>query len=238
MSNTHYFVTGTDTGVGKTVVSMLLMRTLYGAGKRPFYYKPVQTGCRTAQSADSDALFVYEHCPQLKGQDPGQSVGVMYAAPKAPLFAARDEGREVDVEGGYDMVRAVCSQHECVVFEGAGGVFVPVTRTLLMADLMHTVSESMPVGDALKTLVVARAGLGTINHTLLTLEALNQRKVPVDGVVMVQADGTITAPALLAENIEAIELFSGVRVWGVLPLLENMSAFSPEADELFRRIAG
>ena len=90
----RYFVLGTDTGVGKTVLSLLLMRFCYQRGDRPFYIKPLQTGCRSPYDTDSDARFVYEHVEALKGKDPAESVIYCFKNPKAPYFAARDEGKE------------------------------------------------------------------------------------------------------------------------------------------------
>ncbi|MFV0347013.1 MAG: dethiobiotin synthase [Halodesulfovibrio sp.] len=211
----HFFVTGTDTGVGKTVVSLLLMRALFASGKRPFYYKPVQTGCRTVHDADSDALFVHHHCPGLAGCDPAHSVGLLYPAPKAPLFAARDAGSTVDTPLLFSTLQALAAARECIVFEGAGGALVPVTPTVTMADLI-------PVAGA-RAIVAARAGLGTINHTLLTLEALARRNVDVAGVVMVQTRQAETPWAMVEENIEAVEQQSGIPVLCTVPVLEDFA---------------
>ncbi|UZP66727.1 dethiobiotin synthase [Desulfovibrio mangrovi] len=227
MNRNHFFVTGTDTGVGKTVVSLLLMRALFASGHTPFYFKPVQTGCRTVHDADSDALFVYGHCAQLADCDPARSVGLLYQAPKAPLFAARDAGTTVDTEALCAMLHDISNAHEHVVFEGAGGALVPITEHMFMTDLMAAT-------DA-RTIVAARAGLGTINHTLLTLESLSRRNLDVAGVVMVQSPQAVTPEAMVVENIEAVERISGVPVLCVVPPLTDFMHDGEEAVQALGR---
>src|SRR4030042_3873426 len=92
----NIFVAGTDTGVGKTVLSLLLMQFFSARGDRPFYLKPLQTGCKDPLDRDSDAAFVYRHVASLKGKDPAESAIYCFRNPKAPYFAARDEGRVID----------------------------------------------------------------------------------------------------------------------------------------------
>ncbi len=237
------FVTGTDTGVGKTVVSMLLMRELAALGYAPHYCKPIQTGCHTLMDADSDALFVYWHCPWLApagagiggtgdglaGESAetvlGRSVGLRFAAPKAPLFAARDAGTTVDVRALLNHMAKVCKTHDAVVFEGAGGVLVPVTGACCMADLMRSGPGGVEgVEDApIRAVVVGRAGLGTINHTLLTLEALRTREIPVAGVVLVQHPAVVASGVMVRENVAAVEQEGGVSVCGVVPPLVDFA---------------
>ena len=157
-----FFVIGTDTGVGKSVVSLLLMRHFYDQGLRPFYLKPFQTGCVNPYDADSDARFVYSHVDALRGGDPAESVVYCFPEPKAPFFAARSAQQYIDISLPQAVFSEKRLEYAPVVLEAAGGLMVPITETDLMIDIVAA-TDARPV-------LVARAGLGTINHTLLSLK--------------------------------------------------------------------
>jgi malonyl-CoA O-methyltransferase len=155
------FVTGTDTGVGKTVAAACLARA-WQAG----YWKPVQTGAATA---DDDTAAVVA----LAGLAADHVYAPAYAlqAPLSPHAAAELEGVTITM----DAIRLPQTAHPLVV-EGAGGLFVPLNGRDFMIDLMAKL--------ALPVLLVARSTLGTINHTLLSLAALRMRGLPIAGVVL------------------------------------------------------
>ncbi len=95
--NNPLFVTGTDTGVGKTVLSLLMMQYFFANGFAPFYLKPLQTGCCGPYDSDSDARFIYENVEALRSADPAASVVYCFRTAKAPLISARDEGKTIDI---------------------------------------------------------------------------------------------------------------------------------------------
>ncbi len=208
------FITGTDTGVGKTVLSLLVMRHLYRVGENPFYIKLIQTGCRDPYDTDSDARIIYEKLPELKGKDPAASVPYCFKNPKAPWFAARDEGRKIDLKVIVDAVERRASGHSVLVLEGAGGLFVPVDQSTLMIDLISMLGA--------RPILAARAGLGTINHTLLCVESLKIRGIDPIGIVLIDAEAQ-TPAEMIRENIEAVERFSGIEVAGVIGKIEDLS---------------
>jgi dethiobiotin synthetase/malonyl-CoA O-methyltransferase len=185
------FVTGTDTGVGKTIVSAWLVRSWQAD-----YWKPVQSG--TADGCDADV--VREVAPDARIHPSA----ILLTAPLSPHQAAGVEGSRIDL----DDFRLPATEGRPLVVEGAGGVLVPLNDRHLMVDLMAHLGLSV--------LVVARSGLGTVNHCLLTLEALRRRRLTIAGVVM---DG----PANDA-NRRDIEHFSGVSVVGQLPPLSGPAA--------------
>lgn len=200
------YVVGTDTGVGKTVISLLLMQFFEARGHRPFYLKPLQTGCKDAYDRDSDAAFVYRHVTSLKNQDPANSVIYCFRNPKAPFFAARDEGRDIDLRRIDEVMAEKRVLYNPLILEAAGGLLVPVTEATLMVDTIKT--------SGARVLLAARAGLGTINHTLLSVAALRARNLEPSGIVFLAADAT---PAdMIAENREAVQKYSGIAVAGVI----------------------
>jgi dethiobiotin synthetase len=222
------FVLGTDTGVGKTVLSLLLMRFFYAEGCTPFYLKPLQTGCRDPYDTDSDAQFIYRHVEPLQEKDPADSVIFCYNHPKAPWFAARDEGKVVEPDRIERIVRDKQSRYTPLIIEGAGGLFVPMTKRFMTPDLMQ-LSGARP-------LVAARAGLGTINHTLLTLEVLEHRGLVPLGVVFLDAGKIPTPTEMIDENIEAVEHFSGINVAGVIPRINDFSRPPEAVHRIFRNL--
>ncbi len=221
-------MTGTDTGVGKTIFSLLLMQYLFAGGFSPFYLKPAQTGCIDPYDEDSDAGFIYRHVPQLREKDPAASVVYCFKNPKAPWFAARDEDAAIDIDVISRAVGQKITGHSHLIIEGAGGLMVPVNDSLMMVDLIE-IFNAVP-------LIVARAGLGTINHTLLTLDLLQKRGIRVGGVVfMDQADPPVSE-AMLRENMEAVERFSGIAVCGVIGRINDFDNPDKSCYNSFERI--
>jgi dethiobiotin synthetase len=224
------FITGTDTGVGKSVVSLLLMQFLFAKGYQPFYLKLFQTGCDNPDDAHSDAKFIYDHTSALKNQEPGQSVIFCYPEPRAPYYAAEKAQGTIDLA----LVRKHVAEKKRVfsplVIEGAGGLLVPVTGDKMVVDVIMELK--------CRPLLVARAGLGTINHTLLTLEAFRQRQIEPMGVVFVNAGPSIAERDLVDENIEAIKRFGGIRSAGVVERLIDFHRPPDSVYEVFDRILG
>jgi malonyl-CoA O-methyltransferase len=190
---TGVFVTGTDTGIGKTLVSAILARA-WNAD----YWKPVQTGV-SEEPGDTETVA------QLAGLPPERLHLPAYVlqAPLSPWAAATLEDAVVDATS----IVPPATQAPLIV-EGAGGLYVPIDDTHMMIDLIARLG--MPV------VLAARSGLGTINHTLLSLEALKRRGVPVLGVIM--------SGPLSAGNKEAIERFGNVRVLAEIPPLSKVDA--------------
>jgi dethiobiotin synthetase len=232
LNNQNFFVAGTDTGVGKTVLSLLIMQFFYNNGFSPFYLKPFQTGCVNPYDEDSDARFIYSNIGRLKGEDPGESVIYCFNNPKAPYFAARDAGRlnDIDVGSINEILEQKAGVFNPVILEGAGGVFVPIDEKNLMIDLIE-LTASRPI-------IAARAGLGTINHTLLTINALRQRGIEPIGIVFIDPDEKPAHPDMIRENMEAIRLFSGIEVAGVIGRIEDFSRPQERYYEIIGKIFG
>jgi len=224
----NIFVIGTDTGVGKTVLSLLLMQFFYSRGHFPFYLKPIQTGCKDPRNLNSDAAFIYRHVWPLKGKDPAASVIYCFNAPKAPYFAARDEGKEIDIRIIRKVVDEKSSLYSPVILEAAGGLLVPVSERILMVDTIR-ITGARPI-------IAARPGLGTINHTLLTIEALRRRRIRPVGIVFV--DSAEEDTDMIQENMEAIERLSGIKVAGLIGKIKDFSNPDQGCYQPFERIFG
>ena len=174
------FVTGTDTGVGKTMVACALVRGLRARAVDVGVMKPIETG--VGAEGPLDALALLE---AAESGDPLDDVCPQrFALPAAPSVAAAAERRSVDVAAIRAAFRRIEARHDCVVAEGAGGLLVPAAEGVCMADLACELG--LPV------VVVARAALGTINHTLLTLEVAAARGLAVAGVVVSHASGVLS----------------------------------------------
>lgn len=176
MNGRGYFVTGTDTGVGKTHVTATLAiraRALH-PGQRVFAFKPIETGCAGAYGEDQEVLAV------AAGDWQQQQLRGMYRLrqPAAPLVAAEAEASAIDVPSIVETFRAGSEGTTVALVEGAGGWRVPITPTVDIGGL--AVALGLPV------IVVARATLGTINHSLLTIEAVEREGCSVAALVLSQ----------------------------------------------------
>jgi dethiobiotin synthase len=192
------FVTGTDTSVGKTAVAAALMLRYRELGTLK-YWKPIQTGI---EEDDDTATVQSLGCLKSEVFTPG----IRLHRPLAPYLAAELNGTRITIP---DLKACVAEEPEATrwVVEGAGGALVPINDLEFMTDLM--VQLGMPV------LVVARTSLGTINHTLMTLEALRNRGLNVAGVVMVGE----SSPG----NRDAIQRYGQVEVVGEMPLFPKLT---------------
>ncbi len=185
-----FIVTGSDTDVGKTLVSAVLMKALHGT-----YWKPIQSGA----ISDSDRVMVQ----RLTGLGDQYFMEDVYRLqqPLSPHQAARIDGVTIDPKSIILPAVDTIANRPLIV-EGAGGFMVPITDTYLMADLFRDLG--------LPLLVVCRNRLGVINHMLLTLEALRNRSLPVMGFISSGGTG-------VADNLTTIERLSGVPLLGTLP---------------------
>ncbi len=209
------FVTGTDTGVGKTEVAAALVAGWRARGLDVGAMKPAQSGVEDGLPTDADRLR-----EAAGATDPaGLVCPYSLLAPLAPAVAARLEGVEVSFAHVMACAAELARRHAALVVEGAGGLLVPLTGSHTYADLAVTLE--MPV------LVVARAGLGTVNHTALTCEALRSRGLAIAGVVLNR-----TSPRLdpsEPHNGAEIERLTGARVLGSLPYEPDAAAPRPAA---------
>jgi dethiobiotin synthetase len=170
------FITGTDTGVGKTYVGVGLAAALREKGIDVGVMKPAETGCmlRKGVLAPRDTLKLIKAGGV---DDPLDLVNpYRFREPLAPAIAAEREGKRIEIRRIAAAFRTLARKHTCMLVEGAGGIMVPLTTSYQYLDLARALN--LPV------LVVARPGLGTINHILLTVTALRSRGLRIAGIVI------------------------------------------------------
>ncbi len=191
------FVTGTDTNVGKTALCAGLV-CRYRRVMPVRYWKPVQTG--SPEDDDTAVVRKLASCTDAETHD----CGVRLPRPLSPHLSARLAGERIEIAG----IRKMAAVGSGWIVEGAGGALVPLNDSELMVDLIRDLG--------LAAVVAARSSLGTINHTLLTVEALRARSIPIAGVVMIGEPN--------AENREAIEAHGQVEVVGEMPYFQVLSS--------------
>ncbi|MGA9755377.1 MAG: dethiobiotin synthase [Desulfobaccales bacterium] len=216
------FITGTNTDVGKTWVAAGLTAALRQQGVKAVYFKPMQSGCPLAggRLIPTDARFAR----RLTGLDEPLEVltPIALGLPLAPGVAAAQAGVEVDLGRIAAGIEDLAGRYEILVVEGAGGLYVPLIGThFLVLDLIRWLG--LPLA------VVAKSGLGTINHTVLTVKAALAAGIRVAGVILNRYP---EHPGLAeATNPGVIEALTGVPILGRLPEVADIT--SAEGREVF-----
>lgn len=224
-SSRGVFITATDTGVGKTVVTAALAVALRTHGYTVGVMKPIETGVRSSSDVESDAARLRT----AAGSSDALTEIRPYAfrLPLAPMDAARFEKHTISLPTIVKAFGRLRSRHEVLLIEGIGGVHVPCTSTLDVLDLIDQMK--FPV------IVVGRVGLGGINHALLTLEALRRRNVSVLALVLNQTlpARTVTARVQEGSTVHLLRQRAGVPVIGPLSYCSSLkSNFHIEISKL------
>jgi len=195
------FVAGTDTDVGKTFISALLIQALKQNSINPYYYKPVASG----GSADIDAVQHLGELDNLKSSCP-----IIFETPCSPHLASEIEKCIIDKDRMKEDCQQVLKSNDYTLIEGAGGVIVPIHRDGF--DLYELMKEvDLPV------VLVTRTGVGTINHTLLTLEFLKLKNIKVSGIIFNGYQGG----RFEDDNIHFIEKRTSLPILGVVPKVQD-----------------
>lgn len=204
-SSTGLFITGTDTGVGKTLVSCAFIYLLRSRGVDAAGFKPVASGSSGGLWEDAENLRAASgNVEPLDAICP-----LRFHAPLAPTLAARHEQRAVELNAARRALAALRVRRSAVIVEGVGGLLVPLDERTLVLDF--AAEAGFPV------VIVCRAALGTMNHTLLTLRELERSNVAVAGMVM----NTTRAEdaAVVAETRGEMERIAGRKMLAVLPFI-------------------
>jgi len=206
------FITGTDTGIGKTILSALLLAEIRRRGIHAAPIKPVQTGC-DGNVPDLDYALAMA---SMEVDDETYAAMAPYTFEPAcsPHLAAEMAGVEIDIAEMVIAARTLAMEYEFIVAEGAGGVMVPLSRHEMTLDLMQALKY--PV------VITAKPGLGTINHTLLTIRTLRSDGLDIAGVVFVCSEPGETG-FIEEDNAITIEQVGKVPVLGTIPYCARLA---------------
>lgn len=225
--NHGIFITGTDTGVGKTLLAAALALHLKKRGFSVGVMKPIETGTSAGKDSRSDAARLQSI---IEIQEPlGAICPYSFELPVAPLTAAQLSGQPINLDTIKKIYTLLSNQYECMVVEGVGGVHVPITRNANVMDLVKQLR--LPV------VIVGRSGLGGINHALLTIDALQRKKIPMIALVLNRTEPVRSALARAQERstIEILRKQAGIPVLGPLPYESGMPGrFRPTVTHLSR----
>lgn len=211
-----FFIVGTDTGVGKTVLAGWVLTLMRGRGIDAVPMKPVQTGCeiRRGRITAPDLEF----CLRAAKLDPDREerslmCPYVYKPACSPHLAAGLEGRPIRIPRMMQAFRKLAERHDSVIVEGAGGILVPLNRRSTLLDLIKIMK--LPV------LIAARPGLGTLNHTFLTVNELRRAECAIAGIVLVES-GPPGKDAIEKDNRKTLRR-SGIPVLGRLKYRARLS---------------
>lgn len=218
----NIFITGTDTDIGKTFITAGLAATMQSLGYSTCVYKPVQTGAIEKQGfmQAPDLAFVSNIDPYLKTYS-----SYLFKEPTSPFIAAELENVEIDkvvIQKDYKMIS---KEHDCTIVEGAGGLMVPIAPNFMILDMVKMLKIPM--------VIVIRPDLGTVNHTLLTINQAVSNGINVRGVIINNFPEN-TNDISIKSAPRLIEEFSDVKVLGIIKHFNNVQKI--DANDLITNI--
>ncbi len=228
MTHQSIFITGTDTGVGKTTITAALLLALQHQGHSVGVLKPIETGvdneCR--DHADTERLR------RLLSLPPSFDSVCLYAFPQplAPLAAARKTGTTIDLFKISSHIYELTQQYSFLLIEGAGGIFTPLTPQLTICDLVTLLN--------VPCLIVGSTNLGGVNHCLLTIKAVQQAGIQTCSIVLNQPKSQNTTAATRHQQESTVEL---IREWSSVPVfgpIEFTQMIETNWQEGVKRLAG
>lgn len=213
MKSNGLFITGTDTNVGKTFVGCGLVKALVKKGWDIGVMKPISTGEKNF-SADAEKLM-----KAARTIDNKEIINpYCFPIPAAPLVSARCAKTTISISKILSIYHILKKSHDFLLIEGAGGLLVPITKKLTMADLAKKMN--------LPLLIIARGSLGTINHTLLTISYAQTQRIPIFGIIINHIEPVRTIAQKTAAEI--IQQFTTVPVLGEIAYSKNKVCRIPE----------
>jgi len=214
-----FFITGTDTGVGKTIITAALIKAAHLLGFMACGMKPIETGCKREEFKVKDMLIPSDGTFLREIAGTGESIDLItpirFENPLAPLPASEIENMPVDLDKIKTAYKELSNKYDVIIVEGIGGLLVPIKRGHFVIDLAK--DFGLPI------IVVSKPGLGTINHTMLTVNYAIKEGLDVAGIII---NHTRPPERTLAENTnpEIIRRLSPVPIIGIFPYLKDLES--------------
>ncbi len=220
-----YFITGTDTGVGKTTITTAIAAVLRKRGIDVGVMKPVATGVPTKIGFRSEDVMLL-HNAAMTNDDEKIINPIFLPLPASPYDAAKILNTEIDVTTVFEAYKHLVMSHQTVLVEGIGGIMTPITRNFFVADMIKCMG--------LEAIVITRSTLGTINHTMMTIEICKKYQIPVKGLIINYVDeknGPVekNAPSTLHE-------LSDLPILGIIPFVKDYQKLEVMADAVERNM--
>lgn len=217
-----YFITGTDTGVGKTIVTAAILRSFIKKGFKVGAMKVIETGCLNKDGIllPSDGMFLRDMAEMSETLD--LITPIKLENPLSPLVASRLEETEIELDKIFKAFEILKKKYDYIIVEGVGGLMVPLIEQEKKKSKNYYFVRDLIKDLGLPVIIVTKPSLGTINHCLLTLEALKVKKIPVKGFII-----NFSTPAKndIAEktNPEILKELMDIPLLGVMPYLEDLN---------------
>tara|TARA_Y100000310_G_scaffold281057_1_gene301237 strand:+ start:489 stop:1163 length:675 start_codon:yes stop_codon:yes gene_type:complete len=211
------FITGTDTDVGKTVITGVLTKLFLNQGKKVAVYKPVGSGNKRKEAPTSPDLKVVQELSGIETEHLYSDYDFELFA--SPHLASEKENIQIDIEKIKKRVEELKNKYDIILIEGAGGVIVPITRTYTVLDLIKELQTEV--------IIVARAGLGTINHSSLTAEVLKQHHIKIKGCILNFYKGGL----IEEDNEKIIQELNNIKIIGKVPENNNLNELANTIEE-------
>jgi dethiobiotin synthetase len=208
------FITGTDTGVGKTMITALLGKAFKDKGLNIGVLKPIATGCVKIgdELVSEDAVFLKEYIGLKSSLE--EICPIKYELPVSPLAAQMETQKEFNSRSIFEHLKKMEQKYEFIFVEGIGGLMVPLKHKYYVLDLIKEIRY--PV------IIVAKPNLGTLNHTLLTILQLKAKEIDIIGMIINHSQ-ECSDDVSVKTNIKILEQETGVKVLGVVPYMKNIN---------------
>ncbi len=214
-----YFITGTDTGVGKTTITAAIAALLRKHNVDVGVMKPIATGFPQKTGFKSRDVALLHDAAQV-ADDEKTINPVFLPLPTSPYDASKVLNKKIDMDVVFERYEYLVKSHSMVLVEGIGGIMVPITRNFFVADMIKQMN--------LETIVVTRSTLGTLNHTVMTIEMCRKYKIPVKGLIVNYFDekggpAEKNSPSTLHE-------VTGLPILGIIPFVKDYEKFEVIVD--------
>lgn len=216
-----YFITGTDTGVGKTIVTAAILRSFIKKGLKVGAMKAIETGCLNKDGIllPTDGMFLRDMAEMSDSID--LITPLRFENPLSPFVAAKLENLEVEIDRVFKAFDALRKKYDFIVVEGVGGLMVPLRKEEKKKATFYFVRDLIKE-LGLSAIIITKPTLGTLNHTILTIEALKSKKIPIKGYII-----NFSEPAKndIAEktNPEALRELLDIPFLGIMPYLSDLN---------------